>query len=165
MAGYYDRDRNPRLDSTGVSGTRTMAGTMNHPMTHHGNVAEYQASGFPYVITLSGAQSDTLIKFPYVTQWICVSGLSADAFFAFKSGSSNDTTDNAMKFCVQETANASAPIFHVRCTDLYVTSTGDISIAAGMTSVPRSEFPDISNLEGVKTATLNSATEASADGA
>ena len=70
MAGYYDRDR--QNDAV------KPAGTMNHPITHHGNVAEYQASGFPYVITLSGAQSDTRVKFPYVTQWICVSGLGAD---------------------------------------------------------------------------------------
>ena len=157
---YYDRDR---MNET----TRLVAGTMNHAYSHHGNVAEYQASGFPYVITLPGAQTDTLIKFPYVTQWICVSGLGADAFFSFKSGSSNDITGNAMKFCVQESDGASPPVFHIRCVDLYVTGggTAGISVIAGMTSVPRTEFPSIADLEGVKTATLNSATSASVDGA
>ena len=50
MAGYYDRDRQ--------SDTIKPAGTMNHPMTHHGNTSEYQASGFPLVqvVTLTTAQ-------------------------------------------------------------------------------------------------------------
>ena len=172
---YYDIDRRRREqpgdtnpgDDDFPTLSHPVAGYMNHPITHHGNVAEYQASGFPYVITLDGAQDDTLIKFPFVTQWICVSGLGADAFFAFKSGSSSDTSGNAMKFCVQETNGASPPIFHVRCVDLYVTGggAGGISVAAGMTSVPRKDFPDIAGLEGVKTATLNSATVPTADGA
>ena len=147
---YYDRDR---MNET----TRLNAGTMNHAYSHHGNVAEYQASGFPYVLTLNGAQDDTRVVFPYVTQWICVSGLSADAFIAFKAGSSDDTTDNAMKFCVQESANAGPPVFRFRCTEIYVTSTGSVSIAAGMTSVPKGDFPDISEIEGVKTALIDPA--------
>lgn len=159
MAGYYDRDRNTR-NSSGDITNRDASGTMNYPMTHHGNVAEYQASGFPYVITLDGAQSDTRIRFPYVTQWICVAGLTHDVSFAFKSGSSDDGTGNAMKFTLKTNDENSPPVFHLRCVDLYVTSSGPVSIAAGMTGVPRDQFPDISDIEGVKTAALGTAAAA-----
>ena len=63
MAGYYDRDRNPRVNDGGSTqgnreSTFSAAGTMNHPITHHGNTAEYMASGFPYVLYLDGNIDD-----------------------------------------------------------------------------------------------------------
>ena len=156
MAGYYDRDRNPRTPGTEArTSAFTAAQTMNHPITHHGNVAEYQASGFPFVFTFAAGVTDKKIQFPFVTQWICISPLAGGpASFAFMSGASNDTSGNAMKFTVNITDENSPPIFRFRCVDLYVTSTGAVSIAAGLTSVHRDQFMDISELEGVKSITI-----------
>ena len=149
MAGYYDRDR--RND------TVRPAGTMNHPITHHGNTAEYQAAGFPWVYTTAGAPSNTKISFPYVTQWIILSSAAANVSVAFRSDASNDTTGHAMKFIVNQDAG---PIrIPVRCTDIWISAGGVVSIMAGLTGVSRSQFPDITGIEGVKTATINGTLE------
>ena len=159
MAGYYDRDRNPRVNDGGSTqgeraSTFSAAGTMNHPITHHGNTAEYMASGFPYVLYLDGNITDAKISFPFVTQWVCISGKSDRVAIAFKASASNDITGNAMKFIIEKSEESQPPVFRWKCTDIYVTGE-DISIAAGMTNVPRENFPDISEIEGVKTATVN----------
>lgn len=156
---YYDRDRNPRTPGTDArTSAFTAAQTMNHPITHHGNVAEYQASGFPFVYTTNGAVDDIKIQFPFVTQWICVSAIGGDVSIAFKPEASNDSTDDAMKFTIKTTDENSPPVFRFRCTDLYVTSAGNCSIAAGLTSVSRDQFPDITELEGVHTVTIDGTT-------
>ena len=74
MAGYYDRDRNPRTPGTEArTSAFTAAGTMNHPMTHHGNVAEYQASGIPFAQkVVCNVDHAVQVDFPFVTQWVQV---------------------------------------------------------------------------------------------
>ncbi len=145
---YYDRDRS------------AMAGTTNHPMTHHGNVGEYQASGFPFVYQHGGDMADVRIEFPFVTQWICVSSPGGDASIAFKVSQSDETGD-AMRFVIPQNSSI---VLRIRCIDLYVDSGGrsDVSVMAGLTGVPRGQFPDITALEGVATATVGTGAGASA---
>ena len=94
MAGYYDRDRNPRTPGTEArTSAFTAAQTMNHPHSHVGNTAEYMASGYPFMQTvkINGASyaRDTdgavtalddndivKVSFPYVTRWVIVRATS-----------------------------------------------------------------------------------------
>ena len=133
---YFDRDRS------------TVQGGTHYPKSHHGNAAEYQASGFPFVYQHGGDMADVRIEFPFVTQWICVTAPSADASIAFKPSQSDETGD-AMRFVIPQN---SMMTLNIRCVDIYVDSNGqsDVSIMAGLTGVPRGQFPDITELEGVK---------------
>ena len=139
MAGYYDRDRNP-----GGAGTRTTAGTMNHPYTHHGNTAEYLVSGWPYVKSHTsggGGAEIVTINFPFVTQFIQVSSIGGTAEIRFKSGGTS----------VFKVPTGTTVRLDVKCKDVFITCQANdtVSIAAGLTNVHRDEFPDISALEGV----------------
>ena len=68
---YYDRDRNYRHPTTGADVFRGTAGTMNHAYSHHGNVAEYQASGIPFAQkVVCNIDHAVQVDFPFVTQWV-----------------------------------------------------------------------------------------------
>ena len=174
MAGYYDRDRNPRLDSTGISGTRTAAGTMNHPMTHHGNVAEYQVSGIPFFHAFTSA-ADTVhtITFPFVTQWIqivvpdneeikvayCKEGL-AHTGGNFEDNSLSGGADTRLLgtnyVTIDGSNSADIPngsIWRMKTNQIALIgdSTILVSIVAGLTNVPSSDFPDLSAITGIGT--------------
>tara|TARA_Y100000034_G_C6855245_1_gene388569 strand:- start:843 stop:1328 length:486 start_codon:yes stop_codon:yes gene_type:complete len=156
MAGYYDRDRNPS------GGTRTAAGTMNHPMTHHGNTAEYMASGFPFVYHHGVDMADQRIEFPFVTQWILISAPTKDAHIAFRSSQADVAASVVSnKFIIPQD---SAIILPIKCIDLWIDSDGatDVSVMAGLTGVPRSQFPSIIALEGIATVETATGTNAAA---
>jgi hypothetical protein len=146
QTGYYDRDRtNP-----------APAGQMNHAYSHHGNVAEYQGSGFPFLFHPGAAPTDTRIEFPYVTQWIVVTSASA-VYIAFKDSQSNEGGDACRLYIPADTM---MPL-RVKCVDMWVTSVGaDVSVMAGLTNVLRGEFPLITGLEGVASYTTGSGTGA-----
>ena len=146
---YFDRDRS------------TVQGGTHYPKSHHGNVAEYQASGFPFVYQHGSDMADVRIEFPFVTQWICVTCPGGDVSIAFKPSQSDETGD-AMRMVIPQN---SMMILNIRCVDLYVDSGGrsDCSVMAGLTGVPRGQFPDISELEGVSFATVGVGTGASSE--
>ena len=170
MAGYYDRDRNPRSVSTGLpSSAPTAMGTMNHPMTHHGNVAEYQVSGIPffYALTCSSHTVHT-ITFPFVTQWVQIvvsdsnqivkvayekAGLAHDGGKYTSSGSGGVLTGTNYVL-VDSTAMVDASnghIWRIKTDQLAFISAGTptVYIAAGLTNVPSSEFPSLSGIIGI----------------
>ena len=170
MAGYYDRDRNPRNPTTGApTSAPTAAGTMNHVYSHHGNVAEYQVSGFPFVqrVVLSSDQ-EKVLTFPYVTQWIQfeVDG-GEDCAISFSEsgqegqvGSGEGTNYFVVKSAVgagdATTFTPSTNRFPIRCAKVFLSDLGSsgctVTVIAGLTAVRSSEFPDISGLKGVGTA-------------
>jgi len=134
MAGYYDRDR--RND------TITPAGTMNHPMTHHGNTSEYMVSGYPFFETHTADGTST---FGYVTQWVCVSAIGTDVTVTINGGAAAFTVPSGTV----------SPRFNFKCTsisvDLTTTGTGKAAcVAAGLTNVKSADFPDISGFTGVQ---------------
>ena len=144
MAGYYDRDRQ--------NDTVKPAGTMNHPMTHHGNTAEYQASGIPFVqkVTFSGSQ-DKRIDFPFVTQWVQV---FCEKDKPFDVGFSN-VANNKVRLDDGDDTAPKPNVWRVKCKSIFISSLQagtDSSIAyvvAGLTNVPADQFPDITSLVGV----------------
>ena len=144
MAGYYDRDRNPRALNTAVSGTRTMAGTMNHPATHYGNTAEFMVSGWPYLGEFTnnnaGTQSQT-ITFTHVTQHITVSAFDGDVSFSVGGGAATMTIPDG----------TISPRLDVKIGSITFTlpAGASVSFVAGLTNVPVSELPTMSAWTGV----------------
>ena len=166
MAGYYDRDRNTR-NSSGVITNRDAAGTMNHPMTHHGNVAEYQASGIPFMYRFTTvANTVHTITFPYVTQWVQIilpdnvsmmmayskEGLTftggsltggkalAGTNHVILSSADNQNIGNVWRWKTNQVAFVSV-------------GTIAVTVVAGLTNVPSSDFPDLSSILGVGAST------------
>ena len=159
MSGYYDRDRNTRTAYGHNANAQTTPGTMNHPMTHHGNVAEYQASGIPFVmqIALTAGQHKKL-DFPFVTQWIIVQTNNTDVYVAFSADGQQGSgaTGGANSFFTAQTLAAespgSMPLLRVKCKELFLKDPGGgstVTVIAGLTNVPAAEFPDISGIIGV----------------
>jgi len=122
--------------------------SLHHPRPHHGHASEYQVSGFPFVYQHGADMADLRIEFPFVTQWICVTAPSGDAAISFKPSQSDEGGD-AMRFVIPQNSMMVLP---VKCVDLFVDSNGqtDVTVMAGLTNVSRTDFPDISELEGVK---------------
>lgn len=129
MAGYYDRDRTNN------------AGLMQQPGAYIGNTSEYMVSGWPYAATVSAT---TTVDFTSVSQWICVSAVGTDVTITFQGGSA--------AFVVP--AGTMSPRFDVKCTSVTLTmgSSGSgesASILAGLTNVKTSQYPDVSNADGI----------------
>ena len=124
--------------------------SLNNPRPNHNHAAEYQAAGFPFVYQHGSDMADLRIEFPYVTQWICITCPGGDVSIAFKASQSDETGD-AMRMVIPQKSMMVLPI---KCVDLYVDSGGrsDCTVMAGLTNVKRSDFPDISALEGINSA-------------
>ena len=186
---YYDRDRNPRSPSTGLPVSRTAMGTMNHPMTHHGNVAEYQVSGIPFFYTFTTAE-DTVhtITFPYVTQWIQIilddnksikvgytkAGLEHDGgnYEEEHAPLSNaDTRLTGSNYVVFDSTSAgdlpNGAIWRMKTNQLAIISANEVrvSIVAGLTNVLSSDFPDISTITGCGSSLLQNGSSLQSDDA
>ena len=164
---YYDRDRmnaDPRL----------VAGTMNHAYSHHGNVAEYQVSGIPFFHTFTSAE-DTVhtITFPFVTQWVqvvvpdneeikvayCKEGLAhTGGNFTDKrnSGGTDDRLVGTNYVTIDGSNSADIPngsIWRIKTNQIAMIGDKEIlvSVVAGLTNVPSSDFPDLSAITGIGT--------------
>ena len=157
MAGYYDRDRNVRkADGTyNTVSDQTMAGTMNHPYTHHGNVAEYQASGIPFVMQVSLTTGQMKkVDFPFVTQWIMIQS-SNDVYVAFSAAGQQGGSGGDNFFIAQTLSGespGSMPIMRLKCKEIYFkdpTGGTTVTVIAGLTNVPAADFPDITGLVGI----------------
>ena len=160
MSGYYDRDRNTRTDYGHDANTKTAAGTMNHPITHHGNTAEYQASGIPFVKKIALVQNTrTQVTFPFVTQWVevIVEGNHAveiafsETGLSTATGSSNNhVVIDAGSFPGQRGFGS---VWRVKCNQMWFltgeTDGANIYVIAGLTNVPADQFPDITGLVGI----------------
>ena len=159
--GYYDRDRNPRSPTTGIpSATPTSMGTMNHPITHHGNVAEYQASGIPFAKKITLTQNvRTQLKFPYVTQWVEViieNDHAVEVAFAEKGLSTATASTNNHVLIDGGSVSGQRSfggIWRLKCNQLWFltgeSGGANIYVIAGLTNVPYEDFPNISGIVGV----------------
>jgi len=132
------------------------------------HVPSYQTSGIPYV-TSSGTgdikQADSgispyRIDFPYVTKFVTVSNtgtndlrvaFTAQGCFApgetYTDGQTLDTDFPRNYFLIREQEAGSVPTvtFDVRCKSIFFladnTGTTDISVLAGLTTIPAGNFP------------------------
>ena len=175
--GYYDRDRANRNYTTGNHGTpnsSTAAGTMNHPMTHHGNVAEYQASGIPFMQKVTLADNTmTTISFPYVTQWIQVyldAGAKVQVGYDLNSFTHSGgefqvsgahgaalTGTNHIVLDSNNTVPGNGTLWRIKTDKIsffkVTGTTPSVYVIAGLTNVPSSDFPGLTGLIGTGSST------------
>jgi len=137
---YYDRD------------IATSQPTMQWPSPHHGSVAEYGVSAWPFVQTGStaadAAAADT-VSFDHVTRWVQITATGTeDIRISFADpGESIPTT-----FYTVQSGDTS-PRLELKCVQLFInTDSGAAaswSLIAGLTSITAASFPDISTLTGI----------------
>jgi hypothetical protein len=145
---YYDRDNDDAQPS------------MKWPKPHHGSTAEYGTSGWPFVAT-GQASSDiadvTEITFEYVTRWIQITNTDTTENLAL-SFADPDGSHPATYYTLK--AGDISPRFELKCKKLFISSspttespaaptTTDYTLIAGLTSIDKDDFPDISALDGV----------------
>jgi len=119
--------------------------SLNSPRPNHNHAAEYQSSGIPWVKTITG-NAETPIEFPYVTRFIVISAthLTQIAF-------DDDGVDNTQYFNVP--AGGMTARLEVKVTKLWIKSSAGgakTSVLAGLTNVKAADFPDITELAGIK---------------
>lgn len=108
------------------------------------NVAEYMASGSPFLLYVSASATPTKVEFPSVVNEMVFTA-EADAYVGFsESGVAGDN-----KFLIP----TGVPVtLRLRATDIYIVSAGvsaAVYVAAGLTSISRKSYPDISGSVGV----------------
>jgi len=125
---YYDRDKS------------TAQPKMQWPKPHFGSVSEYQVSPWPFVANVTASQTDFEVDFASVTRWIVVHAVAGPVTLSFKSGGE--------EFVVAEGQSSR---LELKCTKIYITTGAGItcSILAGVTSIDDTQFPDISNRDGI----------------
>ena len=116
-----------------------------------GNVPSYQISGIPFFTTvLLGKNVDVHIKFPFITNFIHIFTDSTSADHRVKVGFSQNSIANGRYFetnrLIRNDAGLVDPVFEYRCKELFLRqenkgSNMRVSIAAGLTNIPVSEFP------------------------
>ena len=174
MAGYYDRDRNPRSTSSGLPTTDPIAaGTMNHAYAHHSSVAEYQSSGIPFVATKTGLNAnsqavDVDINLPYVSRWIMINvfktgtgagqgpsaGFINNATISFGTNGDSNGAKVSSYLCGRQR-------LELKCKKIIVTipnigvSDCTVEIIAGLTSVKDFPSQDIANVSGITSTTTD----------
>tara|TARA_Y100000593_G_scaffold88815_1_gene171805 strand:+ start:1875 stop:2333 length:459 start_codon:yes stop_codon:yes gene_type:complete len=143
MAGYYDRDRNFRVGSTGAhsgTGVPNAAGTMGQPIAHYGNTSEFLVSGWPFIANVAHSQTGAEVDFEHVTQFIVVTaGETTTIYFADIA-----TYTTAPGFVIP--AGTTSPRIDVKCGKIWVTTgagSATTTILAGLTNVPNSELPSM----------------------
>jgi|10_taG_2_1085330.scaffolds.fasta_scaffold139765_1 hypothetical protein len=134
---------------------------LHHPVSNHNNAAEFQVSGIPYVTSSAANEATTApirINFPYVTRWIEVVNTEAAGQQDLRVGFSENgvnTNPNANYLVVP--SGRSSGRLELKCDHIFIRSAsgnGTFSVAAGLTTVPPSNFLTLSGsatpiIEGV----------------
>lgn len=126
----------------------------NWPKPHHGMVAEYQASGIPFVTSSASGEAATTpiqIKFPYVTRWVQV--FNTDTNGDLRVGfTQNGVNASPTKNCVVLNKLLSTVRWEIKCTSIWLrndTLNSTFSVIAGLTNVPSGDFFLMSGSNGV----------------
>ena len=119
--------------------------------TGFGNVPAYQISGIPFFTTvLLPKNTDVQIKFPFITNFIHIFTDSTSTAHRVKVGFSPNSIANGKYFetnrLIRNESGIVDPVFEYRCKELFLRQENRggnmrVSIAAGLTNIPASEFP------------------------
>jgi hypothetical protein len=112
--------------------------SFNYPQSGLNNVAEYQASGLPYVTQSVATTGISSVEFPYVTNFFTVKNVSGQAL---EVGFTTAGLQGSNKFTVLPSSSIS---FTIRCRTLFVRSvvgSPTYEVVAGLTTIPRERFP------------------------
>lgn len=112
-------------------------GPFNYPQSGLNNVAEYQASGLPFVTQSVASTTITSVEFPYVTNFFTVKNVSAQAV---EVGFTTDGLQGSNKFTVLPSSSIT---FDIRCRTLFLRAgaSATYELVAGLTTIPRERFP------------------------
>jgi len=122
---------------------------------NHSYVDAYLGSAMPYVSTkvLENGAGPYKIQFPRVTKFIVVSNTGANPVrIGFTRGGVLDATPPGDRSYYLLLSAESTPALDIKCIDLWIYAEGldaEFSIIAGYTSIPRQNFPNIENYDGV----------------
>ncbi len=164
---YYDRDRapNPRFQNGEDRGARQAAGQMNHTYSHHGNVAEYQSSGIPFVaskgsINTNGQAKEVTVNFPYVTRWVMVhvyttanpnTGAVTDAKVSFGVAGYGASAYCSTYLCGRQRLELKCKKLIIDIPDQSANST--VEVIAGLTGVKDFPSQDVAHVSGITSTT------------
>ena len=144
---------------------------LHYAKSHHGNAAEYQVSGIPFVTSsavteVTSPASAIQVRFPYVTQWFEVSSIG---YGGLKVGFSENgvlSNPNANYFIVSSgslstkasttSISATSVRFDVRCKEIWISglSSNDpakdagFTVMAALTNVKSRDFPTLTGSDG-----------------
>lgn len=117
--------------------------TFNYPKSGLNNVAEYQASGLPWVSSSAVGSTPIQIDFPYVTNWIHIKQTSAAGNLRFGwtvNGINGVGTQNYGTL-----ASSGSFEGHLRMRSLFLRSDTTVSasfeVIAGLTMIDFNQFP------------------------
>jgi len=136
--------------------------SLNWPNSNYGFVPEYQASGWPFVKTITGLTTTPVkIEFPYVVRWFAFS-VHASAHRTVRLGFTANGVDNVTGdgcYFLLETDNkeigehsVKSLRFEMKCKELWFrTDTGNdttVSVIAGYTAIQTGSFPTLTGSAG-----------------
>lgn len=113
--------------------------SFNFPRSGPSNVAEYQASGLPWVTSSNITDSVWRIDFPYVTNALSLQVTSGTVRLGFTQNGVNGSN-----YILVGTSN-DYPNFDLRCKTIFLRShtamTSSVSVIAGLTQIQHRDFP------------------------
>ena len=125
--------------------------SINWPKPHHGHASEYQVSSWPFVTSSNVGTTASEFKFTHVTRWIMVinetpsGGTSKDVYFGFTQNGANNSNH------IHILSGQMVGPLEVKCGSIWVrgsNATTPVSVAAGLTNIPLSDFPAITGSNG-----------------
>jgi len=136
--------------------------SLNWPNSNYGFVPEYQASGWPFVKTITGLTTGSVkIEFPNVIRWFAFSVHASShrtVRVGFTENGVNDVTGDGCYFLLEtdnkETGEHSVKSlrFEMKCKELWFrTDTGNdttVSVIAGYTGIQTGSFPTLTGSAG-----------------
>ena len=134
--------------------------SLDWPKPHLGFVPEYQASGWPFVKTITGLDTTPVkIEFPYVTRWSAFSVHAAahrTVRMGFTENGVNNVTGDGCYFILETDTkdtgehSVKSQVFELKCKELWFrTDSGNnttVSVLAGYTNIQN--FPVLTGSAG-----------------
>ena len=110
------------------------------------NVGSFQVSGIPFATGSVNCTTATKISFPYVSRWIIVTNNgTTNAHVGFSESGVEGTNYFKIGKAGGADLTAVSPRIEMKLTEIWVSGSSDISIVAGLTSIPTER---INNLSG-----------------
>ena len=149
--------------------------SINWPKMGFKHAPAYMVGAIPYVTSsannkISTPANPTHVKFPFVTRWICIRSTdNAGNLRPLRVGFTELSVKNNTNCFVIPDQNTphnpgygmTDPVLEVACTDVFISCdfpgrVTEMSLIAGLTNIPRTEFPNLTgsiggvpNFEGV----------------
>ena len=110
------------------------------------NVGSFQVSGMPFAKGSVNCSTATKIEFPYVTRWVIVTNnANTNPRVGFSENGVNGTNYFELGKAGDTDLTTVSPRLELKLTEIWISGSNDISVVAGLTSIP---VDRINNLSG-----------------